>query len=251
MRQCFDKKEMGDIMKRNRRSTKKSATHLLTILISIFIVGTASAAWVPLTGSPVPISSLPAGGLAFGDLIISDFDLFGFGSGGAISPSDDTVFIQGGQDDVSGDYGLRFLLSWQAGSDKIITVPSLNFTVSVVPDALPIDDVSLYIPGAFTTGTGVVNAGETVWDGPFPSGSLIGSLSTSKQDGDSDAFISDYIEVDPINEIYVRKSFSVTGGTNGTGYMAETFQLYGQVPEPATILLLGLGSLALLRIRKR
>jgi hypothetical protein len=230
---------------------KKSALVISIISISIILTSSAQAAWVPLTGAPVSISSLPAGGLAFEDIIVSDFDLFGFGDGGALSPSANTVFVQGGKDDASGDYGLRFLLSWQAGSNQIITVPSLNFTVSVLPDAWHLDDVSLYIPGAFTTGTGVVNAGETVWDGPFPGGNLIGSLNTSKQEGDGGAFLSDYSEFEPINQIYVRKSFSVTGGTNGTGYLAETFQFYGQVPEPATIMMLGLGALALLRIRKR
>jgi len=243
---------LGEIMKSNRRSTKKSTLFFLSLSISILLASSAQAVWVPITGNPVPISSLPAGGLAFGDLIIADFEVFGFGSGGAIDPSADTVFIQGGRDDVSGDYGLRFLLSWQAGSDQIITVPSLNFTVSVVPDAFSIEDVSLYLLGAFTTGTGVVNGGETVWDGQFPGGSLLGSsLSTSKQEGDGDAFISAYTEFDPLNMIYVRKSFSVTGGTNGTGYLSETFQFYGQIPEPATILLLGLGSLALLRKRRQ
>jgi hypothetical protein len=238
-------------MNENLRSTKKPEVFLLFLSIIILITSPAQAAWVPLTGNPIPISSIPAGGLAFGDLIIADFELFGFGEGGAISPSADTVFIQGGQDNASGDYGLCFLLSWQAGSEQIITVPSLNFTVSAVPDAGPIENVSLHIIGAFATGTGVVNVGETVWDGPFPGGTLIGSLSTSKQNGDDDAFLSNDTGFEPINKIYVRKSFTVTGGTNGTGFMDETFQFYGQIPEPATVILLGLGSLALLRIRKR
>ena len=227
-----------------RRQTLSTAC-----VISLALATLSFGAWVPLTGDPVPISSLPPAGWAVGDKLFVNFDLFGIGGGGAISPTADTVFVQGGQDNVSGDYGLRFLLSWQAGAGQSISA-TLTFAVGALPDGQPIKDVSLHIIGAFTTGTGVVNAGETVWDAPFPGGSLIGSLSTSKQSGDGDAFLSDYIEFDPINEIYVRKSFSVTGGTNGTGFLAEMFQFYSQVPEPTTVALLGLGALALLRRRR-
>lgn len=218
-------------------------------LVSFALTTLSFGAWVPLTGSPVKISSLPAGGLEVGDKVFTNFDVFGFGQGGALDPSADTLFIQGGQDDATGDYGLRFLLSWQAASNQTISV-TLTFNALVLPDGDAIKDASLHIPGAFATGTGVVNAGETLWDAPFPGGTLVATLSTSKEQGDGGAYLSDYVEFDPIKELYIRKSFSVTGGTNGTAFLAEMFQFYSQVPEPTTIALLGLGALALLRKRR-
>jgi hypothetical protein len=54
-----------------------------------------------------------------------------------------------------------------------------------------------------------------------------------------------------IKQMWVRKGITITGGDNGTAKLNEIFQMYSQIPEPATLLLLGLGSLALLRTRKK
>jgi hypothetical protein len=229
--------------------TMKLQTLTTACLISIVLSSLSFGAWVPLTGSPVPISSLPAAGLEVGDKQFVDFDVFGIGVGGAIPPDADTLFVQGGQDDATGDYGLRFRLAWIAGSNQTINV-TLSYRVSILPDGDPIKDVSMYLTAASATGTGVVSAGETLYNAPLPGGDVIASISTSKEFGDGGAYLSAYAEFDPVPDVWVNKAISVTGGTNGTASLSEVYQLYSQVPEPAAIALLGLGALALLRKRR-
>jgi hypothetical protein len=235
----------------------KSSRIFLICLIGIVLATAASAAWVPLPGEPVPLSSLLQGGsLTFGDKEVSEFELLGFSNGGALDPNPDMMFIQGGWDDATGDYGLKFNVSWSAYSGQGINV-NLSFKVSILPgyDDYFIKDVAMYLTGVSATGTGGVSVGETVWDAPFPEGHVIASLSCSKQDGDNGAYLTDYAQFAPLKEIWIRsKDISITGGTGpgGSAHLSEFFQFYSQVPEPATVALLGLGSLTILtRKRKR
>ena len=233
----------------------KSSRVLLSCLLSIVFASAASAAWVPLTGDPVSLSSLEGGSLNFGDKEASEFDLFGFGAGGAIGPDADSVFIQGGWDDATSDYGLRFLLSWNASSGQTVNV-TLNFKVSILPgfDDYYINGVSMDITGASATGTGVVNAGEIVRDAPFAEGSVIASLSCSKQEYDGGTQLEDYTEFDPLKEIWIySKDISITGGTgiDGAAHLSEFYQFYSQVPEPATLVLFGTAGVWILTRKKR
>ena len=141
----------------------RSQTIIVSCLISVALVATASAAWVPLTGEPVSISSLQGESLLFGDKVLSDITLFGTASGGAIAPDSNSVYVQGGQNSVTGDYGLRFNLSWNAAPNQTINA-TLSFKVSVQEGYHDyfIKDVGLDITGASANGTGVVNLGESV-----------------------------------------------------------------------------------------
>ena len=223
----------------------KNPKIILSCLISIMLATSASAAWVPLTGNPVPISSLPDGSLIFGDKMLSEVYVFGSGTGGAIAPDANSMFVQGGQDSITGNYGLWFLLSWNAFSGQTINA-TLNFKISILPgyDNYFIKDVGMDITGSSATGTGGVNVGETVWDAPFPGGNVIASLSCSKQANDGGAYLVDYAEFAPLKEIWIfSKDISITGGTNGSAHLSGLFQFYSQVPEPATIVLLGTAGL--------
>jgi hypothetical protein len=230
----------------------KSSRVILGCLVIALLATAASAVWVPLTDR-VTLSSLQGGGsLVFGDKEISEFELFGFGDGGALDPNPDKMFVQGGWDTSSGDYGLRFNFSWAAGSYQTVNA-TLSFKVSILPeyDDRFIKDVSMYLTGAGATGTGVVSVVETVWDAPFPEGNVIASLSCFKQDDDGGAYLVDSAEFAPLKEIWIfSKDISITGGTNGTAHLSEFFQFYSQIPEPATITLLGLAGAIVLRRRR-
>ena len=230
----------------------KSSRVILSCLISIVLATAASATWVPLTGDPVSLSSLQNGSLVFGDKKLSEIELFGFGTGGAIGPNVDSVFVQGGWDPCSGDHGLRFLLSWNAFSGQTVNA-NLKFKISVLPgyDDYFIKDVAMDITGVSATGSGGVNVGETVWDAPYRGGNVIASLSCSKQDGDNGANLSAYAEFSPLKEIWIySKDISITGGTGGSAHLSEFYQFYSQVPEPATITLLGFAGAIMLRKRR-
>lgn len=229
----------------------KSSRVILGCLVSALLATAASAGWIPLTDR-VTLSSLQGTPFTFGDKEISEFELFGFGDGGALDPNPDKMFVQGGWDTSSGDYGLRFNFSWAAGSYQTVNA-TLSFKVSILPeyDDRFIKDVSMYLTGAGATGTGVVSVVETVWDASFPEGNVIASLSCSKQDDDGGAYLVDSAEFAPLKEIWIfSKDISITGGTSGVAHFSEFVQFYSQIPEPATITLLGLAGAIVLRRRR-
>lgn len=231
----------------------------LSCLITILITTSAPAAWVPLTGDLVPISSLPPGGLQVGDKLFTEFEVTGIATGGPSTPSGATVLIQGGQDDVSGNYGLRFRLAWNAGTEQLINA-NINFKTEILesyPDWY-ITDAVLFLAVAGATDAGLVDASEMIYDASFL-GNCLAALTGSREEGDGGANLIDssllQLDSNPVEvkEIWVRTGVIVRGGTidnPGTGNLSEVFMLYSQVPEPTTIFMLGLGALALLRKRR-
>jgi hypothetical protein len=161
------------------------------------------------------------------------------------------MFVQGGWDPCSGDYGLRFNFSWAAASNQTVNT-TLSFKVSILPeyDDRFIKDVSMCLTGAGARDTGLVSVVENVWDTDWNS---LASLNCSKHEGDSGANLVDHAEFAPVKEIWIySKDIAITGGTgqDGSAHLSEFFQYYSQIPEPATMALFGLGSLVLLRKRK-
>jgi len=226
------------------------------LLAGVLLCGSASGAWVPLTGDRVALNDLVDNMLIVGDKVFADFDLFGIGGGGAIAPNGDDVFIQGGYDDVSGDYGLKFDLSWNAGAGQTVNA-NLSFVVAIIKDPAYenylIKDVSMILVGASATGSGVVNASEKVWDhaiGAVPPAPLA-SLDCSSQENDGGLYITDHAEFAGVRAIWVYKDISITGGVEGTAHLSSFYQYFRQeVPEPMTMSLLGFGGLLLLKRKK-
>ena len=235
----------------------KSALIFSIISISILLASSAQAAWVPVTEDFIPISSIPTGGLLVGDKIFSDFDVTAIAAGGAFAPGADSLLVRGGQNDATGDYGLQFRLAWVVGSEQIINA-NIDFKVSIAPGYDPwfMDEAVLFLMNAGATGTGSVSANEIIYDASFM-GNALAALDTSREfgDGGSDLINQSQFELfggpAQMKDIWVETSVIISGGTGGTAQLTEVFMLYSQVPEPATILMLGLGSLALLRIRKK
>lgn len=241
-------------MNENRRSTKKSALFVVSLSISILLACSAQATWVPLSDM-IPVSSVPAGGLVVGDKLFSGFEVIGI-SNGVLAPTPDTVLVQGGQNDATGDYGLRFRLAWNAGSNQLINA-SINFKVNILPGYDPwfMEDATLWMATASASGTGLVQATENIFDADFL-GNCLTSLGASSQADDYGAYLMDMSDFmllgNPVavKEIWVRTGVTVQGGVAGAAGLHEIFMLYSQIPEPATVILLGLGALALLRKRK-
>ncbi len=242
----------------------KSSKVILSCLISVLLAATASADWESLTAE-VPLSSLQSGEfLLFGDKMVSEFSLSGTVSsyGGAplpLPPDPNAMKVQGGRNSITHDYGLKFNFSWNVISNQTVNA-TLSFKMSIqsMPeyDANFIKDVWLDITGVSANGTGVVNVGEEVWDVPFyiPGTFPIASLSCSKWQGSNPAYLVDYAEFTPLKEIWIRsKAVSISGNTDGSAQLAEFYQFYSQtqIPEPATMVLLGFGGLALCRRKRR
>jgi hypothetical protein len=228
---------MVGIMKRNQSITKKSALGLLGLSLIIVTVSSTQAAWIPLTGAPVPVSSLPVGGLAVGDKLFTEFEVTGISAGGAPQPNSATVLVQGGQDEGTGDYGLRFRLAWNAGTDQFIINANINFKVSIISGyPRSMEAATLWLSTCGATGTGSVQASENIYDADFLGNSVL-ALAASTQDDDYGALLLDrgnfVLHGNPaeLKEIWVRTGITVQGGTNGTAGLNEVFTLFSQIPD--------------------
>jgi len=232
--------------------TRSKSTLFVGVIVALFACGTTFGTIIPLTGDPVTLASLD-GTLVVGDKVFSEISLFGIGQGGALPPDADSVFVQGVMDDVTGDIGLSFLLSWAAFQNQSVNA-NIDFSVAIVDDPAYADffitDVSLIILDASATTSGGVAASETVLDtppGPAQNPPLA-SLSVSKQDGDGGTQLLDAAQFEPAKIIWVSKDISITGGTaeDGSAHLSGFYQFFSQIPEPATIFLLGMGAMPLL-----
>lgn len=227
---------------KHKRRMKKSLTRLTAILISVSIFSTSYSAWIPLTGDLIPISSIPSGGLVVGDKLFTDFAVTGFAYGGPLTPSSSTILIQGGQNETTGDYGVRLRLVCNAGSDQFINA-AINFKVSILAgyDRFFIDGAVLWLSTASAAGTGLVQATENIYDADFMGNSLT-VLSASVQEDDYGVFLTDssnfmlHGNSIQMKELWVRIGITIQGGTNGSAGLHEVFLLYSDVPKPTTIL---------------
>jgi hypothetical protein len=226
---------------------------VLTLCLSVSL---ASASIAPIM-DPISLADLEAeynNTLHVSDKIFSGFDIFGSAIGGALAPTKEGIFVQGViQDDLN--VGVRFILTGFAAAANQAADLQLSFTVEVQErfTDLYIKDVFMRLTGATATGTGLVSANEHVADGPAsdPQANDLANLDTSRQDNLSLDQLTDHEEFGPVKKIWVRKDISVSGGTAGAAALSEVFQIFSQIPEPTTLVLLGLGGLPLMLRRRK
>jgi hypothetical protein len=75
----------------------------------------------------------------------------------------------------------------------------------------------------------------------------------TRNNGTSFGILEDHQDFTPLREIWIKKDVGVTGGDNEAGFaqLSQFQQTFSQIPEPATLALVLLGGLALLRRRRR
>jgi len=234
------------------------------VVLSLSVVSQARAGFIATTGQ-TPLSEFtPQSTLVVLDKEFFGFDFtnIGFG-GGAVPPDPAGVVITGGFNDQNNDS------TWQFGEDIVLRINlgfgvgsgqtqnmTLRFGVRVLndyPNAY-IKDVGLEATGISALGNGVVNVSESVLDAPPPGSVPLINPNLQIGADSNGAVFTDYREFDPVKEVFIVKDISLSGGTATSGpstaHISEIFQSFSQVPEPASIALVGLGSLMMLSSRR-
>ncbi len=218
----------------------------LVLLCAVLAAASVVSADQLNLGTPQTLQSLLGDGASLhaGDKLFTDFSYTPSGN----APTADVILVQGVQ--IDGNYGLHFFMSpvagWSASGSQVAD-GALDFKVTA--DAgNQIDGVTLSMPGASATGTGAVSIVENVFN-QIPGQALAGPLMVVSTANYS--VLSATAAMDPAQSfLFCFKNVIVQGGGNGTASVSDFYQVFHQIPEPASLSLLVLGGLAIIRRRR-
>jgi hypothetical protein len=201
-----------------------------------------------------------AGGIIVGDKLFDDFTVTTTKSVGAVAPGLAEIAVTGvyiNSGGVQNELGLKFNSGWSAQTNQIAD-STITFRVGILEPQLSqgflIVDNSLWIDAYGASAGAIVSVSENVYLtdprlGPATSvaNKLVWYSKTSENTFDHEDFAV------PAAEIWVVKDVIANGGVdaNGLGHLSQFYNTFSQVPEPATLALLGLGGLAAAWRRKR
>ena len=191
------------------------------------------------------------GTITQGDKFFSEFSLTMTAQGPNTAPADASgIKVKGITS--GGLNGLEFSGGMFAGVDSSLDL-ILSYKVTVLDPNLALSDIHLLFNGS-TTGTGFTNITETVI---APDGfTVIGQATVTNPPKNLDETINlDQLVV----SAFIKKDIFLFGGDDGTATITFVDQLFSQdqrppqnIPEPASILLLGSGFGAIwARVRRR
>ena len=143
-------------------------------------------------------------------------------------------------------FGVSFqqpLLALGTATNNIV----FKYAVAVTDPNFKISDIHLSITGSAGNG-GLGTVGEDAFVGGF-GGTNVGHLDASIPGLSTDA---DNI-VPTVTQLWVQKNVMVTGGGAANGFASITIidQTFSQVPEPSTMMLVGLGLLGVVAVRRK
>jgi hypothetical protein len=188
-----------------------------------------------------------AGGIVIGDVLFDSFSVVPTSSVGAASPGAASILLTGVE--VNGDFGFKVNALWTASATQWIN-DTLTFHASLLPESVAQGQAfvgnDLYITavgGANTLG-GIASISENLFanypglHGPSFAGDFVYYTSAGDQ------YLRDGTTFAPIANLWAVKAIGVSGGTGTRGAMtlSEFFEILHSVPEPSTIVLLGVGA---------
>jgi len=125
----------------------------------------------------------------------------------------------------------------------------LRYSVAVTDPNFLISDIHLDINGSAGNG-GLGSVGETVTTNGF-GGTTVATLQASIPVASGDVASSNIVP--PVVQLWAEKDVIVTGGNNANGFasISEIDQSYSQVPEPSTMMLVGLGLMGVVAVNRK
>jgi len=150
---------------------------------------------------------------------------------------------------LSNDIG--FGLSFQEpllALGPVIKDVAIKYSATVTDPNFLISDIHLSITGSAGNG-GLGTVGEDVFNNGF-GGTNVGHLQASIPVSSGDVTNADIVP--PVVKLWVQKDVIVSGGNNANGFASITIidQTFSQVPEPSTALLVGLGLLGVVALKR-
>lgn len=127
----------------------------------------------------------------------------------------------------------------------------LKYTATVTDPNFLISDIHLDITGTAGNG-GLGSVGEQAFVGGF-GGNSVANMQTYIQGTNTDVTSAMANIIPPQTQLWVEKDVTVTGGNAANGFAGISIidQTYSQVPEPSTILLVGLGMLGAVAVNRK
>ena len=203
------------------------------------------------------LTDVIAQGIQVGDKLFDDFLFIPSGTQPTIVPNSDMIQVTGVF--INGDYGLKFNGGWSAGGGQIAAT-SMTYSVTVLDPQMQIDGMELW-----TSGVGVLGTDQdgrvTIIENLLPTDPGLGYApplvpqipEVYYHDG-TDHVLQTSASIALRDKVWVLTGVTVNGGylATGSAQLHEFYQTFSQIPEPATLGLLGIGGLAVLvRRRKR
>ena len=231
---------------------------LVLLSVVLLVSGLASAVIIAPVNNPdvgfTLAEAIEAQGIRVGDKLFDKFVVSTSKSADAAAPGASAITIHGVL--INGEYGLRFNGGWTASGGQVADT-TLLFRVSAAKPWL-IHDNSLWMDAYGAVNGGMVAITENV----YASNPLMGftpSLAdkyvyyinrNNKQIYDHQEFTDAEGNPQALAHIWVVKDIVVSGGRAGVASLSQFYQTFSQIPEPATMSLLAMGGLALIRRRR-
>lgn len=201
------------------------------------------------------------GGIIVGDKLFSNFRVTTTVQGGGLAPEAEGIEVTGVF--IQGELGLRFNGGWSAQGPQIAD-STIKFKVSILEPELSngflISDNSLFMTAFGAANGGLASISENVYaknPDVFPPGEEFDNVSIANKfvfhvnDQFSDTY--DHREYDEfLPSVWIVKDVIVNGGANqsGVAHISEFYQTFSQIPEPASIMLVAMGSMLMFRRRR-